>query len=257
MNIILIIGVTLVVVFAGGGLAYLLWILTRPKKMVWRAKIYEIGQGSIKKDSGYSVKDLHPVGVDILEKITPDFGMVVYRLQRLNKTTPAVTSDCVENWGGKLKEVKVLLENDSCTLLKSGYDEKGTEIFEPIPYETMNMIQHESAIKKHRIQNEKDILQAITPWVVTGISIIGLIFISYILANCFLELNKGLKSVSELAGEKQAESAQIFREAIAELAKKTEDFNTLHYNQQKELAEIYRIGLVEYGKNLNSCDCDE
>jgi hypothetical protein len=53
------------------------------------------------------------------------------------------------------------------------------------------------AIRKDRLQKEKDILQAITPWIVTGICMLGLVAIAYVQINGFIEISDNLKVASE------------------------------------------------------------
>lgn len=216
VNILGTIIVTLVIIGVGGGGAYILWLITRPKKLTWKAKIYQLGEGikpPIRDKKGnilsdIKLSDLKPFAKDIVERIEKDPGITVYRLIKLNKIVPAVTSDVVEYWGSKDKEVSILCENDSYTILKKGYDRSAGAIFRPMQSDRINMIKSEMAIRKDRLHKEKDILQAITPWIVTGICMLGLVGICYISVDGYLtmqekmtagqiEISKNLESISQ------------------------------------------------------------
>jgi hypothetical protein len=196
---------TLVICAIGGGIGYLLWLKTRPKKETWYAKVYQLSEGvrqpQIKNGKvvgSFTLQDLRPYAVDVLEKVEKEKGIIVYRLQKLNKSTPAVESDVVEYWGEGKKEVSVLMHKGGCTLLKKGYDKGcGEAIFDPLPHSRINLIKSEMAIRKDRLQKEKDILQAITPWIVTGICMLGLVAIAYVQINGFIEISDNLKVASE------------------------------------------------------------
>ena len=196
---------TLTITLIGGGGFYFIWLKTRPLKETWKAKIYQLGEGirSCKNHDSLNLQDLRPYAMDILEKVETGPGKVdVYFLQRLRKTTPAVTSDLVDYWGMKNKEVHVLVQESGCTLLKKGFDKKSGEIiFHPISHDQISMIENQRAIKKERLQNKKDVLVAMTPWIVAGIAIIGLIPLGYIMITGFIEISEHLddamKSVAQ------------------------------------------------------------
>ena len=121
--------------------------------------------------------------------------MTVYRLKKLNIPTPAVDeANVVEYWGKDKKEVSVVLYKGSATLLTKGYDKEGaTLIFNPLPHSRINILKSEMAIKKDRLSKEKDILQAITPWIVAGICMLGLISITYVMIDGFIEVSENIK----------------------------------------------------------------
>ena len=197
---------TTIVTVVGGGIAYFLYLKTRPKKETWVAKIYQVGEGvrEPKRDKKgkilvtLKIRDLRPYASDVLEKIDKPPGITIYRLQKLNKTTPAVTGDVVDYWGEGKKEVAVLLHKGSCTLLKKGYSkETGEIIFDPLPHSRINIIKEEMSIRKDRLQKEKDILQAITPWIVAGICMLGLVALAYIMVEGFIEISDNIAQVTE------------------------------------------------------------
>jgi len=196
---------TLVVCIVGGSIGYLLWLKTRPAKETWHAKIYQLSDGirpPRTKDGvivgDIPLQDLRPYATDVLEKVEKDKGIIVYRLQKLNKATPAVESDVVEYWGEGKREISVLMHKGGCTLLKKGYDkESGEAIFDPLPHSRINLIKSEMAIRKDRLAKEKDILQAITPWIVTGICMLGLVAIAYVQINGYIQISEDLEATSD------------------------------------------------------------
>jgi len=205
VNLLYVILATLFVSVTGGGVAYLIYVKTRPKKETWKAKIYQLGKGvtSPEKDkdgniiSDVSLKDLIPYATDTLEKVEKAHGITIYRLQKLNKATPAVESGVVDYWGAGNKEVHVLLEKGGCTLLRKGYDYKsGGIVFNPLTHSRINLIKSELAIRKDRLQKEKDILQAITPWIVAGIMVLGLVAIAYVMISGFVKISDNLESTT-------------------------------------------------------------
>lgn len=179
MEIGLIVGVVIavaVILIIGGGLAYFFWVSSRPKKMTWNAQIYQKGDGIIDG----KLSELKPFARDVIEKIDKKSGATHYWLQKMKKAVPVVTADCVEVWENGQKHVKVLLDGDTMTLIKSGYDTKtAQEIFKPMPHDRINMIKTEIEERKARIENTKDILAQITPFVVVGIAMLGLVAIVY------------------------------------------------------------------------------
>jgi len=193
--------ITASIVIVGGGIAYLIWLKTRPKKETWKAKVYQVSAGfkTVKtcKDgkiiSKVNLHDMRPYAEDILEKIQKEPGITVFRLKKLNIVTPPVVGDCVDYWGKRKKEVSVVLHQGVATILTKGYErDHGNLVFEPLPHSRTNMIMTQMAVRKDRLQKNKDILEAITPWIVTGICMLGLIAISYIIGNSFVEASEFL-----------------------------------------------------------------
>jgi len=216
--------VTFVLTIIGGGIGYFVYIKTRPKKRTWIAKCYQISEGV--KSAGYDkrgrlvsdlkLNDLVPYVEDIIERTEKAFGIVIYRLVKLNMSCNAVTSDLVEVWGAGKKEVSVLIQGDTATLLRKGYDRTtGNSIFQPMPRERIELIKSEILIKKDRNKREKDILQAITPWIVTGICMLALLGISYFLSGSFIDTSENNKVASMYASDKGVEIATIHREALS------------------------------------------
>lgn len=218
VSILGIIGVTFALMIFGSGGMYWLWIKTRPKKETWKASIYQITQGVrepiLNKDgqviSKIKLQDLIPYDQDVLEKIDKDPGITIYRLQKLNKTTPAVGSEVVEYWGQNDRRVSVLLHKGGCTLLRKGYDKSTGEIlFDPLPHSRINLIKGEMAIRKDRLTKEKDILMALTPWVVVGLVMVGITMVSYLMITGFVEMSENFAEAATYSADSLLEVERI------------------------------------------------
>jgi len=202
VNLFAIVAGSAIVFITGGVIGYLIWLKTRPKKATWIAKVYQLGEGirpPLKNKEGkvisdIKLQDLRFLGYDVLEKIERGPGsQILYRLQKLKKTTPAPEADTIEILGDK-RGVDVLLVKDGCTLLKKGYDSVGGRaIFNPLPHSRTNIIKSEMTERKARLQSEKDILTAITPWIVAGICMFGLIAITYVSVSGYIEMSKNIE----------------------------------------------------------------
>ena len=221
MGLITIIVISAIVAIIGGGGGYLAWIVTRPKKQTWKAKIYQLGKGvrEPKEDkkgniiSDLKVQDLIPYSMDILHKIDKEHGVTNYELQKLKKTTPAPEDGTVDYWGKGKREVSVLYHKDGCTLLKKGYNKiTGEIIFDPLPHSRVNIIKGEMGLRQDRLHEKRDILEAISPWIIAGILMFGLIGIAYVMGEAMIKVSENLKEV-------MAESNKKFDEFEAQQAK--------------------------------------
>jgi len=208
MNTLALIGIvvaTIIIISLGGGGFYLFWLRTRQKKETWNAKIYQLSSG-IRKPldqqgrlrSDINLQDLRPYALDTLEKVEKDHGITIYRLQKLNKVTPPVDSASVDYWGEGKKEVSLVLIGDSLTILKKGYDkESGEMIFDPMPHDRVNIIKSETAIRKERHLKEKDIVAAITPWVMMGIMVFAVLGNAYISGSAAVKISENNKAAAQ------------------------------------------------------------
>lgn len=207
-----------VIVGLGGAGAYVIWLKTRPKKMWWKANVYQLAEGVRppvrdkhgKIVSDLKLSDLRPYARDTIEKLDKGVGMVMYKLSRLGKTVPPVTNDVVDYWGEKDKEVAVLIDGETCTILKKGYDRLAGIIFNPMPHDRINMIAGEIQLRKERLRNEKDILQAITPWIVTGIAMLGLVAIVYFAVDGFITISENLKDSNKYMATQQEKLTRMW-----------------------------------------------
>lgn len=224
VNVIAIIIGTIVITLIGGGGAWIIWLKTRPKKETWSARVYQLGEGvraPVSKNGVMTqirLQDLRPYAMDVLEKIVSGPGKVdVYVLQKMRKTTPAVTSDVVDFWGEGKKEVSILIQESGCTLLKKGYEkDSGEMLFNPIPHDQISMIENQRAVKKERLHEKRDILQAMTPWIVAGVAIIGLIAVAYIMITGYVEISENMKEAS-ISIKESVDSTIEYQEKVEQI----------------------------------------
>ena len=87
---------------------------------------------------------------------------------------------------GKGSFINVVLKGGACTYLKPGFTNgTGGEndfdnlIFQPIPYDSLNMVTNEINIQNQRIKDDKDILEKVLPWIAMGLLIFGMVAIAY------------------------------------------------------------------------------
>ena len=101
----------------------------------------------------------------------------------MNKSLPELTDDVIIGYG-KDAFINIVLMNGSCTYLKPGFsngngDNSQEMIFQPVAYDSLNMVTNELQIQQERIKDDKDILEKILPWIGMGILIFGMVAIAY------------------------------------------------------------------------------
>jgi len=189
---------TFIFVLLGGGAGYLVFLKFKPKKIIYKARVYVKSEGTLPPLKDYKgniisdipLQDLKPYAKDIIEKIDKEKGISVYKLKMLNKPTPPVETDVVDYWGKEDKEVNVLLEDDCCTLLKKGYNKDAGIIFSPLPHDRMNMVVNQISIRKDRLKETTSALEAVAPFIKATMWIIGMVLITWILVNGYLEMSE-------------------------------------------------------------------
>lgn len=252
LNLIWVMIITAIVGIIGGGIGYIIYIKTRPKKMYWTAKVYQLGAGvrEVDKDkdgniiSKIKLKDLRPYAIDTLERVEKNHGVTIYRLQKLNMTTNQVTADMVEVWGNKQKEVSVLISGSTATVLTKGYDKDfGDIIFRPEPRENIELVKSEMSIKKERNEKAKGLLEKVMPFIITGIWVFGLVAMLYLAGEAYIKVSENMNNGMKYIADKQVEAAKITDEALKEsinMIKNIEAQEKLK-NQEKEQQEIESI----------------
>jgi len=200
--------ITAVVTLIGGGAGYLIWLKTRPKKRFYTAKIYTIAEGRslkrLKNGGKIRLNDLNPFSTDVIEVAERKAGKVT-RLKGLKKIINEVPPGVVENWGKDTKIVNCVYHQDEIFILKKRYDkENNTLIFDPLPQSRVNLIKTEIRERQNRLKDEKDLLAAVTPWIVAGIIMVGLVACAWIMTEGYLKIsasNKGAANQNRLAIE--------------------------------------------------------
>lgn len=210
VNVLLVIGIVIIVLGLGAGSSYLIWVFTRSKKETWKANVYQVGEGvkPLIKDkrgniiSSIELSDLRPFARDVIEKVERAPGITVYNLVKLKRVVPAVVGDSVEYWGEKQKEVDVIIDKDTPTIMTKGYDKKTARtIFTPIPHDRVQMIKGEIALRKERLSKPKDVLLAALPYIVIGVALISLVMVAYIMINGMIEISENLKETYRQVGK--------------------------------------------------------
>jgi len=149
-----------------------------------------------RKDGSLNLRDLIPYGKDVIEKTEHREGGTIYRLKKINKPLPGVDGNIVEYWGTGDKTIYVLKQNDTYTTLKRGYDDQEGLVFQPMPHSKVNLIKSEIILRKSRIRKEKDILEAIAPWIIFGIGMMSMIAMIYITIEGFVNISENLNSAA-------------------------------------------------------------
>ena len=220
MSVIGLIIVVMIVIGLGGGSAYILFLLSRPKKMTWNADVFQLSEGvkpPIKDKKGnviseIKLNDIRPYCKDIIEKVDRGPGVVIYWLKKLKKSVDEVTSEYVDYWGPKDKKVTVLLDGETATLLKKGYNKKsGDMIFNPMPSSRINLINAQQTMRKDRQKQKKDILSAIMTAVGIGIAIVGLIAIVWVQVQGSIEISENNKATADMLSTRYIEAARIIK----------------------------------------------
>lgn len=178
----------------GGGLWFYFYVLNK-KNPTWKALVYQLsdskyprqlaidtdGKPLLNKDGkqqflGEEINRLEFYMVDTLIKgriqksDTTGEDLTVYKLKVLNRTTPMPTADYIENIPKFGRCVRVLLQGDSCTLLRNGYDSKlNANFFNPMSYDRTNGFRNDAIVHLSRTQDKKN-------WLI-ALAIIGMIFI--------------------------------------------------------------------------------
>lgn len=202
VNLIAIIGSTLGGCLVVGLLGYFIWVKSRPVKKTWKAKIYTLSGGArVDKDGEYNIKDLKPYSQDLIEEIHRKKG-TFYRLKKLKLIVDSVPVDLVEVWSSEHKEVSLLLQDGVCSYLKKGFDESNSEEkFEPMPYSRVNLIKGEIATRQERIDNKKDVLTALAPFVALALAFFFVIAVIYIGVNGQVESSANIKEANKLLAD--------------------------------------------------------
>ena len=228
---------SLIVLGIGGGGFALFWHITRPKKIIYNALCYQ-KTGSIiprvkdKEGNMLGVKglqELKPYMKDMIEVVPKAQGVTIYRLQQLNISCGEVRANHIETWGGK-KYVRVLVDGKNATPLDSGFDNNlSKQIFKPMKRERDDMITQNIILRKERNRRaDKDVLAAIMPAIQTGLIIVGLLMIAWVIGQAHI---KGAEIQSETA-DKLIAAEEAMSESFNNNIRLIRDYQN---NPQKEV----------------------
>jgi len=225
VNVMLLLGVIfgfIIILGIGGGGFYWLWVRSRTKKITYDARIYEVsGELTPLRDpegliiQQLDLKVLKPYATDIIERVELGHKITTYRLIKLNRPVPEVTAECITFWGKNKREINVLKDGDNFTLMRMGCDKNRNLVFEPLPYDLSNMLLNQYSLKEERYQKEKNALQAITPWIIAGVVMMGLVMLGYVLGESWIKVSEN-NAQSVLL---QTESGKEMTDVLLEVAK--------------------------------------
>lgn len=219
------IGGSIVIFGLGAGGFYWFYIKTRQKKVTYNARIWEItGElNPFRNKDGLIVdniplKMLKPYDTDIIEKVDLEYHNTIFRLVKHNRPVPEVKAEHITFWGDKAKIVNVLKDGDNFTLLRQGcrkFETGDSEmVFQPLDYDLSNMLLNQYSLKQDRRKKEKDVLQAITPWIVVGICMMAIVMSSYFLAQGWVQSVEGQKEMATM----NAESSKLISANLVQIA---------------------------------------
>lgn len=215
---------TIIVAGLGMGGSYLVWLKLQRKKHFWNARVYRLGDAiRVLRDrdgkivNKIKLKQLIPYRTDKVLREENKKG-TYYRLAGIDVPVNEVTGPCEEEWGDKSKWVSVLVEGEQGSILKPGYDRDGNKVFQPTPIDELNLIMQQSTMRKDRHAQQRDILQALVPYVVAGISMLALLGIVYFMVNGQIEMNENSNQAGIMMSENFAEAAENMKAGMNAMA---------------------------------------
>lgn len=185
-------------------LGYWLWVKTRPRKLSWTAFVYQSSEAKFKlgKDNKAELSKLVPYARDTLIREENKKGVVIFKLVTLNKAVPEPTPDVVELLPNLGKVVRVLYKDDVCTLIKTGYDSaRGGDIWNPLPYDKYTSLKNDMALQLERVQEKKDLLAQLLPYVAIIIAFMAIIGLGFIMGSSNVKVAKENRIASEIQAE--------------------------------------------------------
>jgi hypothetical protein len=165
---------------------------------------------------------------DIIQRSLIRGGVVLYKLVRLDIVCPEVLPHHIDKWGEE-EEVNCLIDGETVVMLSKGYDTKTSKaIFKPIPTDRLNLLKSEIIDRSNRLIQEKDTLAAITPWVIAGICMLGLVAMVYLNGTAFVQTSNNIEEGNKYAANKQLEIAKLYKEMYSD---------SIITNQEKQIGE--------------------
>ena len=210
-------------------LGYFIWVKTRGKKLSWVAFIWQESDAKFsvfKKKEGIlnaeiSVEEgakklsrLQLYARDVLIRDERSKGNVIFRLVSLNKTVGEPTPDTITVMPNVGKVVNVMYKGDTCTLLRNGYDsESGEKIWQPLPYDRYNALKNDMGIQLERVQQRKDLLAQLLPYVAIVIAFMAIIGLGYMAGSSQVKVAKENRVAAEMLADAYLQSAELYRDA--------------------------------------------
>lgn len=209
------VGVIITIAILSFGVAAWMFKKSKPKKVGYQARVYKkVGTGA---DA-----DIQLYTKDYLVKLTPAIGITKWKLEKTGLFLPREPSAEVINVEGNEKVVDLLLDHSKIAILKKGYDTtKDKLIFESYDFDKHAFCELKRAYHIKRLDNNKNPLEYITKWIVVALTMFGLVAISYVQAEGWVNSSENNK----LASENTLKAANIQANATKELQKILTTYN--------------------------------
>jgi hypothetical protein len=198
-----------IILVVAGGLGYLMWhFFMKPHRLTWPAIVYMKSEAKLKTEYVDQSTSKDAV-INDLNRLVPFYkDKVVYDgekffLAKLGYVLPGVEIDAINDWRHfhhKLgRFLEVLKDQDSCTLMKSGYDANiGMKIYRPMPFANSVSLMGNLELRLRRRMEKQSLLQQIFTWILIVVLIIAIISMGVINGNTLESISKDMIKQKEL-----------------------------------------------------------
>jgi len=227
-----------VILFGAMGAAYFIFLKSRPKKITWDAKIFE-RSGSMenyvtkdgKKMDAIPTESIRLIGTDIIEKVDMGKGLSPYRLQKYNAPIPEILAKHTQILPNGRKEVWVLKDGESFSLMTPGVDQESRMVFRAADYDLSNMMLNQYHIKMSRLAHKKDTAKAL-------MSLIGIIIVCAALVACAYSIGgawtESLQSQEKIA-KINLESTENIQQGLLNIGKSVQGLGCMQSEVKTDL----------------------
>lgn len=227
-----------IILFGVMGIAYFIFIKSRPKKVTWNARIFERSgsmEDYVTKDGkvidAIPTESLRLIGTDIVEKVDMGKGLSPYRLQKYNAPLPEILAKHTHILPSGQREVWVIKDGESFSLLTPGVDKSSRMVFRAADYDLSNMMLNQYHIKLNRLAHKKDTAKAL-------MSLIGIIIVCAALVACAYSIGgawtESLENQKEIAKINEEASNNI-QEGLIEIGKSVQGLGCMQSEIKTDL----------------------
>ena len=173
------------------GFAFWMYGRSKPKRVGYVAKVHkQVGTGK-NAETKLFVKDF-------LFRENPAANIVHWRLEKLRLLLPFEPSPEMIEEEGKERVLNLLLKRGQLTILKKRYDDTNdSQIFEAFDYDKYSFCETKRTHELKRLETQKNPLELITKWIVVALTMFGLIGVSYVQAEGWVNSSENLLAASE------------------------------------------------------------
>jgi len=192
----------IIIVAFGGGVGYFIWWkFMKPHRKNWNAVVYICGESTlnVSDKSDTKLTTLEPY---VLDKLVYD-DMKGFWLVGLGNSVSGINKDNINDWRkfhhkyGKF--VEVLYKENSCTLLKSGYDlSLGMRIYKPMPYDRGNSLLADYHVKSKRYEEREGLLKQILSYIIIGILCFAIVGMGVMYGNTIVKISDNQVIIEEM-----------------------------------------------------------